>query len=158
MKIQQYEFQSGLGKIHLVASDRGLCGLYWEKQDHPIIDKLRTDIPAHGFLREAARQLGEYLEGKRREFDLELDFAGTPFQESVWKALRGIPFGATLSYKQLAARIGNPNAVRAVGTANGRNPLCIIIPCHRVIASDGSLGGYVGGLPIKAKLLALERA
>ena len=112
-------------------------------------------LQAH--LRRAETQVGEYLEGKRRTFDLVLDFAGTPFQESVWRALRDIPFGATVSYKTLAAAIRNPKAVRAVGSANGKNPLCIIIPCHRVIAADGTIGGYAGGIAIKQKLLALEQ-
>jgi methylated-DNA-[protein]-cysteine S-methyltransferase len=97
------------------------------------------------------------LGGKRREFDLELDFSGTPFQESVWKALREIPFGKTISYKQLAVMIRNPKAVRAVGSANGKNPIAIIIPCHRVIAADGSIGGYSGGIENKEKLLAWEK-
>jgi methylated-DNA-[protein]-cysteine S-methyltransferase len=157
MTTQQFELETGLGKIWLIASDRGLQGLYWERKDIPLVAKLRAEVPAHAFLKEASRQLGEYLEGKRRIFDLRLDFSGTPFQESVWKALRIIPFGDTISYKELAARIKNPKAVRAVGTANGRNPLCIIIPCHRVIGADGGIGGYAGGIPNKEKLLELER-
>ncbi|HEX7046190.1 MAG TPA: methylated-DNA--[protein]-cysteine S-methyltransferase [Gammaproteobacteria bacterium] len=102
------------------------------------------------------RQLEEYFAGKRKDFDLPLAPAGTVFQQSVWKALMTIPFGKAVSYSDIANSIGNPNAVRAVGLANGRNPIPIVIPCHRVIGKDGSLTGYGGGLPIKEKLLALE--
>jgi len=102
------------------------------------------------------RQLLEYLEGTRKYFDLPLDIRGTEFQKVVWKELVKIPYGETISYKDMAVAIKKSKASRAVGTANGKNPLCIIIPCHRVIASDGSLGGYSGGLSIKMKLLKLE--
>jgi methylated-DNA-[protein]-cysteine S-methyltransferase len=156
MNSHQYEMKSGAGSIWLIASDRGLSGLYWERQAQPMAEGLRSDVPAHAILKDAVRQIGEYLSGARREFDLPLDICGTPFQESVWKALRGIPFGTTISYKELAERIENPKAVRAVGSANGRNPVCIVIPCHRVIAADGTLGGYAGGLPNKRRLLAVE--
>ncbi|MDB5106418.1 MAG: methylated-DNA--[protein]-cysteine S-methyltransferase [Fibrobacteres bacterium] len=157
MTTHQIECDTALGKVYLIANERGLCGVYFGKRPLPLLTTLREDIPSHACLREASLQLKAYSEGRLREFDLTLDFSGTPFQESVWNALRAIPFGATISYKQLAERIRNPKAVRAVGSANGRNPLCIIIPCHRVIAADGSIGGYSGGLPIKEKLLALER-
>lgn len=102
------------------------------------------------------RQLEEYFAGKRKEFDLPLAPRGTEFQQKVWKTLTEIPHGKAVSYSDIAVRIGNPNAVRAVGLANGRNPIPIVIPCHRVIGKDGSLTGYGGGLPIKQKLLALE--
>ena len=102
------------------------------------------------------RQLEEYFAGQRREFDLKLAPQGTEFQQRVWQALTRIPFGASASYSEIAHAIGNPNAVRAVGLANGRNPIPIVIPCHRVIGKDGSLTGYAGGLPIKRQLLALE--
>lgn len=107
---------------------------------------------------EAARQLRAYFAGERREFDLPLAPEGTPFQLAVWRALRAIPYGRTESYGELARRIGRPNAVRAVGAANGANPLPIVVPCHRVIGADGSLTGYGGGLPIKQALLELEGA
>lgn len=106
--------------------------------------------------RETIRQLDEYFAGRRREFDLPLAPRGTDFQRRVWRALSGIPYGATCSYADIAARLRNPNAVRAVGLANGRNPIPIVIPCHRVIGKDGSLTGYGGGLPIKKRLLELE--
>src|SRR5262249_60006260 len=104
------------------------------------------------------RQLGEYFAGRRKVFDLELDFAGTAFQKSVWQALLTIPFGETRSYAEVARQIGNPAAVRAVGAANGRNPISIVAPCHRVIGSTGKLTGFAGGLDVKARLLAHEGA
>jgi methylated-DNA-[protein]-cysteine S-methyltransferase len=109
-------------------------------------------------LREAIRQLKAYFRGELQEFDLEMEAVGTEFQRRTWKALQGIPYGHTISYAELARRIGNPKAVRAVGTANGSNPLSIVIPCHRVIGSDGKLTGYGGGLDIKQQLLELEGA
>lgn len=104
----------------------------------------------------ACAQLGEYFAGKRREFDLQLAPRGTAFQQRVWQALRAIPFGAVRTYGDVARDIGQPHATRAVGQANGRNPLPIVIPCHRVIAGDGTIGGYSGGLNVKHRLLALE--
>jgi methylated-DNA-[protein]-cysteine S-methyltransferase len=109
-----------------------------------------------GPIGEAARQLREYFAGKRTQFDLPLAPEGTAFQRSVWRQLQAIPYGETISYGELARRVGKPKASRAVGSANGANPLPIVIPCHRVIASDGTLGGFGGGLPIKEMLLALE--
>lgn len=108
-------------------------------------------------LAEAKRQLEEYFAGERREFDLPLASRGTEFQQRVWGELRRIPFGETISYGELAARIGKPTASRAVGAANGRNPLPVVVPCHRVISHDGKLGGYGGGLPTKQALLDMER-
>ena len=108
-------------------------------------------------LSQAFRELKEYFKGSRTRFAVPLDTKGTAFQESVWKELRKIPYGKTCSYKDIALRIRNQKAVRAVGSANGENPLCIIVPCHRVIASDGSLGGYSAGLRIKTRLLRLEQ-
>ena len=106
---------------------------------------------------EAVRQLREYFARERMEFDLPLAPRGTEFQRSVWRQLQGIPYGETISYGELARRVGNPKASRAVGSANGKNPLPIVIPCHRVIAGDGTLGGFGGGLPTKQTLLALEQ-
>lgn len=113
---------------------------------------------AGAHLTEGARQLGEYLARARRSFDLPIEPGGTEFQRSVWFALARIPFGTTVSYAELARCVGRPGAFRAVGQANGANPLPIILPCHRVIAADGGLGGYSGGLHVKARLLALESA
>lgn len=113
--------------------------------------------PDRGLLREPVRQLSAYFAGKLREFDLPVAPEGTAFQRTVWRQLQRIPYGETISYGELAGRIGNPKAVRAVGLANGSNPISIVIPCHRVIGSNGSLVGYGGGLPIKQALLSLER-
>jgi methylated-DNA-[protein]-cysteine S-methyltransferase len=110
-----------------------------------------------GVIAEATRQLDEYFAGRRRAFALPLAPAGTPFQQTVWQALTQIPYGGTVSYSQIAERIGKPSAVRAVGAANGQNPIPIVIPCHRVIGSDGRLVGFGGGLPLKRYLLALEQ-
>ena len=157
MQAYQYELKTKAGSIWLLATSKGLCGVNWEAQaHHSVVNTLRAGIPAHNALRESSRQLTEYFSGARRSFDLDLDISGTPFQESVWNALKTIPFGTTLSYKELAAKIQNPKAVRAVGSANGRNPVCIVIPCHRVIAADGTLGGYTGGLANKVRLLNVE--
>jgi len=109
-----------------------------------------------GALAETVRQLREYFAGKRTEFDLPLALEGTDFQRKVWRTLQEIPYGETISYGELAKRVGNPKASRAVGSANGKNRIPIVIPCHRVIAGDGTLGGFGGGLPTKEKLLALE--
>jgi O-6-methylguanine DNA methyltransferase len=108
--------------------------------------------------RDAIRQVVEYLEGKRSDFDIPLDLRGTPFQRSVWNALLEIPYGVTRSYADVARAVHNPNAVRAVGTANGTNPIPLVVPCHRVIATGGKLGGYGGGLDLKRRLLAMEQS
>jgi methylated-DNA-[protein]-cysteine S-methyltransferase len=148
---------SPVGTLTLVASDTGLAAILWEN-DAP--GRVRLDFAAgdHPVLREAERQLGEYFAGTRTAFDLPLDFTGTDFQKSVWQALLTIPFGETRSYAQIARQIGNPKAVRAVGAANGRNPISIVSPCHRVIGANGTLTGFAGGLDAKAHLLALETA
>jgi methylated-DNA-[protein]-cysteine S-methyltransferase len=117
-----------------------------------------SEAADHPVLVETARQLEEYFAGTRKIFTVKLDFAGTDFQRKVWHALLTIPFGETRSYGQIAKQIGQPNAVRAVGAANGQNPIPIIAPCHRVIGSTGKLTGFGGGLPLKAHLLALEGA
>ena len=114
-------------------------------------------VLAAALLRRAARELEEYFAGERRDFTLPLAPAGTPFQQRVWRALEAIPYGETRTYAQIAAAVGNPRAVRAVGGANHRNPLPVVIPCHRVIGADGSLTGYAGGLERKTLLLGLER-
>ncbi|MDR0864436.1 MAG: methylated-DNA--[protein]-cysteine S-methyltransferase [Candidatus Symbiothrix sp.] len=108
-------------------------------------------------IQQAIRQLSEYFAGKRQSFELPLSISGTAFQEKVWDALQQIPYGETISYAQLAQAVGNPKACRAVGSANGKNPIAIVIPCHRVIASDGTLGGYAYGLDIKKDLLGIEK-
>ena len=148
---------SPVGKLTLVASEQGLAAILWE-HDRPRRVGLKIDgeDTRHPVLLEAERQLGEYFAGRRTAFALPLDFAGTPFQTKVWSALLTIPFGETRSYGQIARQIGSPRAVRAVGAANGRNPLSIVAPCHRVIGAAGQLTGFAGGLEVKARLLALE--
>lgn len=146
-----------VGELKLVASERGLAAILWENDDpHRTRFLPQTRDDDHPLLIETARQLGEYFAGARRGFELPLDFAGTDFQKKVWQALVAIPFGETRSYSQIAREIGHPLAVRAVGAANGRNPLSIVAPCHRVIGANGKLTGFAGGLAVKAFLLALE--
>jgi methylated-DNA-[protein]-cysteine S-methyltransferase len=159
-QLKKYFFKtmpSPVGELKLVASDAGLAAILWE-QDDP--QRVRLNIVAenkiHPVLLKAEQQLSEYFSGKRNAFDLTLDFAGTEFQRKVWAALLTIPFGETRSYGQIAAQIGSPKAVRAVGAANGKNPISIIAPCHRVIGSNGKLTGFAGGLETKAQLLGLE--
>ena len=153
----QKTMSSPVGTLTLVATDEGLAGILWEN-DWPNRVQLpvETRDDSHPVLVEAERQLEEYFAGQRKDFSLTLDVAGTPFQRKVWNALRTIPFGETRSYGQIAKQIGNPGAMRAVGAANGRNPVSIVVPCHRVIGSNGQLTGFGGGLDAKAFLLTLE--
>jgi len=148
---------SPVGKLKLVATGTKLTAILWEN-DKPGRVRLgpMQESPQDPILLEAARQLQEYFAGARTRFDLELEFAGTEFQKTVWQALLEIPFGQIRSYAQIAAQIGRPKAVRAVGAANGRNPLSIVAPCHRVVGTSGELTGYAGGLRAKELLLALE--
>jgi methylated-DNA-[protein]-cysteine S-methyltransferase len=148
---------SPVGKLKLVASDKGLVAILWEN-DRPNRVRLSdlVEDEQHPVLVETVRELGEYFAGRRKEFSVALDMRGTRFQKDVWEALLAIPFGETRSYGQLAKQLGNPQATRAVGAANGRNPVSIIVPCHRVIGSSGKLTGFAGGLDVKARLLDLE--
>lgn len=152
----QTKYQSKIGSLYLVASPKGMVGVYWHKQTFKLSSKLHSDHVAENHLIQAIQQLGEYFEGRRTTFTVPLDLQGTDFQKSVWKQLTKIPYGATVSYSQIAKQIKKPAAVRAVGAANGKNPLCVLIPCHRVIGSNGSLTGFSGGLEIKKKLLEFE--
>ncbi|MEI2265309.1 methylated-DNA--[protein]-cysteine S-methyltransferase [Erwinia sp. CGal63] len=148
---------SPVGILKLIASDRGLAAVLWENEDpkrYRLPDPLQEG--SHPILQETERQLTEYFAGKRKRFTLPLDFVGTEFQKKVWAALVAIPFGETRSYSDIAREIGHPAAVRAVGAANGRNPVSIIAPCHRVIGANGKLTGFAGGLDAKALLLKLE--
>lgn len=148
--------ETRVGPLLLVADDSGLRRIdFVNGRTPPQIDAQWHDDAEP--LRETIRQLRAYFAGELEAFDLTVAPAGTPFQQAVWNRLCEIPFGETISYGELARRIGNPNASRAVGLANGSNPIPIVIPCHRVIGSNGKLTGYGGGLPIKEKLLALER-
>jgi methylated-DNA-[protein]-cysteine S-methyltransferase len=146
---------SPLGDLTAAAEDGALTGLYFvDHRRRPAVKTLgaRSDV---GF-EEARRQLGEYFTGERHEFDLPLAPAGDEFQQRVWRLLTQIPYGQTRSYGDLARRLGDPALAQAVGAANGRNPLCVIVPCHRVVGADGSLTGYAGGLERKRLLLSLE--
>jgi methylated-DNA-[protein]-cysteine S-methyltransferase len=154
---QLTQLTSPLGTMLLAACANQLIGIWFEGQAH--LPDLSSCAPDAGLpmLQQAKAQLQDYFAGQRRQFDLPLNLAtGTAFQQSVWQALLAIPFGSTCSYGQLASRIGQPQAVRAVGAAVGRNPLSIIVPCHRVIGANGSLTGYAGGLDRKTALLQLE--
>lgn len=150
--------ESPVGLLTLVARGSKLAAILWE-DDRPNRVRLGElqEQGDHPMLVRTAAQLQEYFAGARQQFDLELDFAGTGFQVQVWQALLAIPFGETRSYLDIATQLGNPKAVRAVGAANGRNPISIVAPCHRVIGSSGSLTGFAGGLPAKQFLLSLER-
>ena len=156
MDLVQHKMASKIGDLFLVASEKGLKGIYWKKQPSGLMSSLKRTSAADKILVDTERQLNEYFFGKRKVFDISFDLEGTDFQQTVWQALLSIPFGQTVSYANIAKKIKNPKAVRAVGSANGKNPVCIIIPCHRVIASDGSIGGYAGGIDIKEKLLTHE--
>jgi methylated-DNA-[protein]-cysteine S-methyltransferase len=148
---------SPIGRLLLTAEDDALTGLYMgAPSKQPALDVAWQEQPRASVLAETTRQLTDYFSGARRVFDLPLRMAGTEFQRRVWRELTKIPFGETLSYGQLAQRIGNSNASRAVGLANGRNPIAVIVPCHRVIGADGSLTGFGGGLPRKQWLLSHE--
>jgi methylated-DNA-[protein]-cysteine S-methyltransferase len=149
-----------VGELRIIASQRGLRAILWGAEDAARIasidpaDVVEERTP---LLDEAVRQLQEYFAGTRRDFDLPLDPAGTPFQQSVWMVLRTIPYGQTMSYGEQARRLGDPNKARAVGAANGKNPLSIVVPCHRVVGSNGHLTGFAAGLDVKSWLLDHER-
>ena len=157
MGLVKTSMPSPVGVLKLVASDAGLVAVLWQEDDPKRVrlEEARED-DSHVVLRKAVTQLEEYFAGKRREFDLPLDARGTEFQKLVWEQLLAIPYGETRSYGELAARLGKPTASRAVGAANGRNPLSIVVPCHRVIGTSGALTGFAGGLETKRVLLELE--
>ena len=155
-----FKFVSGpVGLLKLVANDLALVAILWENDDPKRVrlGSLVEDVD-HPILCLAEQQLGEYFAGARKSFDLPLDFAGTPFQRKVWSELLNIPFGQTRTYGQIANSIGKPRAFRAVGAANGKNPISIVAPCHRVIGKDGSLTGFAGGLEAEECLLGIEAA
>ncbi len=156
MKLAFMEMASPVGQLKLVATETALVAVLWENEN-PNRVRLAELIEnvQHPILLETQKQLNEYFEGQRQVFDLPLDFEGTEFQQKVWQALLTIPFGETRSYKQIAEQIGNVKAVRAVGAANGKNPISIITPCHRVVGANGKLVGFAGGLENKDVLLQL---
>jgi methylated-DNA-[protein]-cysteine S-methyltransferase len=148
---------SPVGSLILVADDSALTGLYFADRDHvPAASRDWIRDARHPVLRQAAGQIHEYFAGKRMSFSLPLRLAGTGFQEKVWRQIALIPHGKTITYSDLARRVGAPAAIRAAGTSTGRNPLSIIIPCHRVVGKNGSLRGFAGGLERKQRLLKLE--
>ena len=151
--MQMMKYDSPLGTLYLAEEDHAITGLYFGR------DRLPAEVPEQesGLLKKAKAQLEEYFAGKRRVFDLPLNPKGTAFQQKVWQALQEIPYGETRSYKEIAGIVGSPKGMRAVGMANNRNPISILIPCHRVIGADGALVGYGGGLDLKRELLALEK-
>lgn len=146
---------SKLGDVTIQANDDGLLGIWFETYTTKP-QELGVEDRKHNVLAQACKQLTEYFEGSRKTFDVPLAAKGTDFQKQVWQALTQIPFGETWSYQDLANTIGNPKAVRAVGLANGKNPISVIVPCHRVIGKSGKLTGYAGGLERKEALLKLE--
>lgn len=150
----QTRIKTPTGTLYLTASSMGLAGLGWSPMKGA---KGAKDGEEVRILEKAKEQLEQYFAGQRQDFDLPLDLEGTEFQKKVWKALQTIPFGKTISYAQLAKKVGSPKAFRAVGGANGRNPVAIVVPCHRVIAANGAIGGFSGGLDKKEVLLALEQ-
>jgi methylated-DNA-[protein]-cysteine S-methyltransferase len=157
MTLSYKEIDSPVGKLKLVANATALVAVLWEEEPP---NRVRLEdmnfASRHPVLREAERQLREYFSGTRTEFDLPLAPRGSEFQKKAWQALRRIPFGETRSYLGLAKELGAANAVRAVGAANGKNPLAIVVPCHRVIGASGALTGFAAGLEVKAKLLDFE--
>ncbi len=158
MKLAFMEMASPVGTLKLVANDTALVAVLWENEN-PKRLRLAELIEQvnHPILLETQKQLNEYFAGKRQQFDLPLDFEGTEFQQKVWQALLTIPFGQTRSYRDIAQQVGNVKAVRAVGAANGKNPISIIAPCHRVVGANGKLIGFAGGLDNKEILLKLEK-
>ncbi len=152
------EIESPVGRLRLIASEEALAGIWFERGRDAMRGSAAVTRGSNAVIERTREQLEEYFAGARREFDLPLDPRGTEFQRRVWFRLTRIAYGDTTTYGALAAELGNAKASRAVGLANGSNPIPIVIPCHRVIGANGSLTGFGGGLPIKAKLLELERS
>ncbi|MDF2419220.1 methylated-DNA--[protein]-cysteine S-methyltransferase [Acinetobacter beijerinckii] len=159
MQLVYMYMDSPVGALKLVAHDQALVAVMWDNEDHKRVRLAELiESPQHPMLHKVKQQLEQYFAGQRQQFDLPLDFQGTDFQQQVWQALLTIPYGETRSYKEIALQIGNAKAVRAVGAANGKNPISIIAPCHRVIGASGALVGFAGGLDKKQILLSLEQS
>ena len=159
MQLVYMYMDSPVGALKLVAHDQALVAVMWDNEDHKRVRLAElVEDRQHPMLHKVKQQLQEYFAGQRQQFDLPLDFQGTAFQQQVWQALLNIPYGETRSYKEIAVQLGNAKAVRAVGAANGKNPISIIAPCHRVIGSSGALVGFAGGLDKKQILLSLEQS
>jgi methylated-DNA-[protein]-cysteine S-methyltransferase len=158
MTMHYYDtFKSPHGEMLLVATESGLSGIYFKRQKYfPKKGKTWQRAPVHASLQQAKRELGEYFAGKRKRFAVPLAPDGTPFQRAVWKAISSVEFGETITYGELARRARHPGSARAAGAATGRNPLGIIVPCHRIVGANGALTGYAGGLQRKRALLARE--
>ncbi len=147
---------SPVGTLTLIARDLALVAILWENESFPLFARGAVEQVTHSVLRKAETQLQEYFAGQRQAFSLKLDFHGTEFQKDIWQALRPIPYGKTETYARIAEKSGHSRAIRAAGAAIGKNPIPIIVPCHRVIGSNGKLTGFAGGLKIKKFLLELE--
>ncbi|MCL5768630.1 methylated-DNA--[protein]-cysteine S-methyltransferase [Acinetobacter sp. ANC5681] len=159
MQLVYMYMNSPVGALKLVAHDHALVAVMWDNEDHKRVRLAELiEDHQHPMLLRVKKQLEQYFAGQRQQFDLPLDFQGTDFQQQVWQTLLTIPYGETRSYKEIAVQIGNEKAVRAVGAANGKNPISIIAPCHRVIGSSGALVGFAGGLDKKQILLSLEQS
>ncbi|WP_038342982.1 methylated-DNA--[protein]-cysteine S-methyltransferase [Acinetobacter sp. A47] len=159
MQLVYMYMDSPVGALKLVAHDQALVAVMWDNEDHKRVRLAElVEVRQHPILHQVKQQLEQYFAGQRQQFDLPLDFQGTAFQQQVWQALLTIPYGETRSYKEIAVQLGNEKAVRAVGAANGKNPISIIAPCHRVIGSSGALVGFAGGLDKKQILLGLEQS
>lgn len=159
MQLVYMYMDSPVGALKLVAHDHALVAVMWDNEDHKRVRLAELiEDHQHPMLLRVKKQLEQYFVGQRQQFDLPLDFKGTDFQQQVWQTLLTIPYGETRSYKEIAIQIGNEKAVRAVGAANGKNPISIIAPCHRVIGSSGALVGFAGGLDKKQILLSLEQS
>lgn len=158
MKLLKYKiFKTPVGPLKIVVSDKTLVAILWDKEKlNRVKLEEMTEDNKEPLILETEKQLNEYFLNKRKKFNLPLETRGTTFQQDVWRVLNEIPYGSTWSYKDIAIKVGRPRAVRAVGTAIGRNPISIIVPCHRVIATGGGLGGFAGGLDRKKILLDLE--
>ncbi|MGH1486910.1 MAG: methylated-DNA--[protein]-cysteine S-methyltransferase [Cellvibrionaceae bacterium] len=152
---------SPVGMVQIRASEKGITHVTFIDEsgvDESDVDKLSDTFETNATIKKCAQQLKEYFYGQRKSFDLPLDWEGTVFQQSIWQSLLDVPFGAVASYSDIATAVNNPKAVRAVGAANGKNPIAIIVPCHRIIGSNGTLTGYAGGMDRKAWLLSHEGA
>lgn len=150
----KHHIETPIGILCIESEEEAITGLYFDHEDEMLSEQKE---PETDLLKRAKEQLAEYFDGKRKNFDLPLNPSGTEFQKKVWQALCTIPYGQTRSYGEIAAQIGNPKACRAVGGANNKNPIIILIPCHRVIGADGSLVGFGGGLDAKRYMLKLEK-
>jgi len=154
--VNYHHLDTPIGPVLIAADAEAIRRIAFPRNGEPVRPEPGWEHAARGPVGEAIRQLRDYFAGRRTGFDLPLAPEGTPFQRAVWRQLQDIPYGGTISYSELARRVGNPKASRAVGSANGANPIPIVIPCHRVISADGKLRGFGGGLPVKQALLTLE--